>query len=135
MQYIALIVYCLSCIFYSILCIFSIIKGIEYFNRKKKQNNKKEKQIWVKTIILGITYGITAIVLIFDELNYLSSFKWYYGPKTPYIPIEIAIGFTAFYFCYTFIKIWNNPQKLDWIKIICYSIILFSIFFLYLGGK
>ena len=66
MQYIALIVYYLSGIFYSILCIFSIIKGIEYFNRKKKLNNKKEKQIWVKTIILGITYGITAIVLIFD---------------------------------------------------------------------
>lgn len=104
MQYIALIVYYLSGIFYSILCIFSIIKGIEYFNRKKKLNNKKEKQIWVKTIILGITYGITAIVLIFDELNYLSSFKWYYGPRTPYIPIEIAIGFTAFYFCYILLR-------------------------------
>lgn len=132
MQYIVWTIYLFSCIFYSILSIFSIIKGIQYLNGKEKLNNKKENQIGVTTIILGITQGITAIVIISNLLNYLSTFKWYSGPKIPYIPIEIAIGFTTFYFCYTFIKIWKNPQKKDWIRIIYYSIILFSIFFLYL---
>ena len=76
------------------------------------------------TFIVGIVQGITAIVILFDYFYYLSSFTWYNGPHTPYLPIEIAVGLTIFSFISAFSKLWNKWSKFAFTKLICYSIIL-----------
>ena len=131
-----------SCIFYSILCIFSIVTGYLYVSGKRELNpvelsdtfvekikDKKKfaKRMGLVTIIVGLAQGFTAICLITDLLYYYQSFSWYAGPHISYIPFSFffEIGFTIFSFISVFIKLWNKPSKFAWIKLMCYSLILF----------
>ncbi len=140
------ILYYFSCIFYSILCVFSIVTGILYVSGKRELNpvelsdnfvkkikNKKKfaKRMGIVTIIVGIAQGFTAICLITDLLYYYQSFSWYTGPHISYIPFsfEVELGFTILSFISVFIKLWNKSSKFAWIKIICYSLILFALVF------
>ena len=114
-------------IFYSILCIFSIVTGLIYASGKKKLNplelsdkfmkklNTPEslkkftiKMGWV-TFIVGIVQGITAF----------SIFKGY-NP----IYYFIALSFTIFSLCSVIIKLKGKINLFPIIKFIFYLLIL-----------
>ena len=114
-------------IFYSILCIFSIITGIIYASGKKKLNplelsdnfikklNTKEKinKFTIKmgyiTFIVGIIQGITALA-IFKGHNIIL-----------YI---IALSFTIFSICSVLFKLKGKINSFPIIKLIFYILIL-----------
>ena len=114
-------------VFYSILCIFSIVTGIIYASGKRKLNPLElsdkfverlsdeeklkaftKKMGWV-TFIVGIVQGITA----------LSIFKGY-----SIILYSIAIGFTIFSICSVLFKLKGKINAFPIIKLAFYLIIL-----------
>ena len=118
-------------IFYSILCIFSIVTGFLYMKGKRKLNplelsdsfvkkiknlDKFARKMGLVTIIVGIAQGITAmaIFIVFFGLDK----NW------PFNPLFISLIFTIFSFCSVFTKLWNKYSRFALIKIICYSVIL-----------
>jgi len=114
-------------IFYSILCIFSIVTGLIYASGKKKLNPielsdkfvakldsedkliKFTKKMGIITIIVGIIQGLTS----------LSIFKGY--STILYI---VSISFTLFSILSASIKLKNKINMFPIIKLIFYIIIL-----------
>ena len=114
-------------VFYSILCIFSIVTGIIYMSGKKELNplelsdkfmqklndQEKMKKFTIKmgfvTFIVGIVQGLTAF----------SIFKGY--SKSLYF---IAIGFTIFSICSVVFKLKGKINAFPIIKLIFYVTIL-----------
>ena len=114
-------------LFYSILCIFSIVTGLIYLSGKRKLNplelsdkfikklNTKEKlENFTKTMgfvtfIVGIVQGLTAFAL----------FKGY--NKGLYF---LALGFTIFSICSVILKLKNKINAFPIIKFFFYTLIL-----------
>ena len=114
-------------IFYSVLCIFSIVTGLIYASGKKRLNplelsdkfmsklSEEEmlkkftiKMGWV-TFIVGIVQGITAFAL----------FKGY-----SIILYVIAVGFTIFSICSVLFKLKGKINAFPILKLLCYLMIL-----------
>lgn len=114
-------------VFYSVLCIFSIVTGLIYMSEKKELNplelsnkfvkklndsNKLEaftKKMGLVTFIVGIIQGITAFSLF---KGYSQVFFW------------ISLGFTVFSICSVLFKLKNKINLFPIIKLIFYIIIL-----------
>lgn len=114
-------------VFYSVLCIFSIVTGLIYMSGKKELNplelsnkfvkklndsNKLEaftKKMGLVTFIVGIIQGITAFSLF---KGYSQVFFW------------ISLGFTVFSICSVLFKLKNKINLFPIIKLIFYIIIL-----------
>ena len=114
-------------VFYSILCIFSIVTGIIYMSGKKELNplelsdkfmqklndQEKMKKFTIKmgfvTFIVGIVQGLTAFAI----------FKGY--SKSLYF---IAIGFTIVSICSVVFKLKGKINAFPIIKLIFYVTIL-----------
>ena len=117
-----------SAIFYSILCVFSIVTGYLYmtgrrelnpvelsdsFMKKIKDKKKFARKMGLVTFIVGLFQGITAIFILLAIIN-----------NRLIILYDIAMIFNVFSFFSVFIKLWNKSSKFAWIKIACYSIIM-----------
>ena len=114
-------------IFYSVLCIFSIVTGIIYMLGKKKLNPLELSENFVKklndsnkldiftkkmgfvTVIVGIVQGITAF-----------AFFKRHNPILYYI----SIGFTIFSICSVLVKLKGKINIFPIIKLFFYIIIL-----------
>lgn len=118
----------ISCgIFYSILCVFSIVTWIIYMSGKKELNpielsdnilkkisdtekkKKFSKKMWFITLLVGVIQGITAYSLLFST------------DKTFYY---FAIWFTIFSIISVLFKLKWKINKFSIIKLIFYVIIL-----------
>ncbi len=134
------LLYYFACIFYSVLCVFSIVTGILYATGKRKLNtielsdsfvskikdeNKFAKKMGIVTIIVGIFQGITATSLILYLLKHREIISW----DIPYFYLYLfSYLFTVFSFISVFVKIWNKSSVFAWIKIICYTLIMLALF-------
>jgi len=118
-------------VFYSILCIFSIVTGLIYASGKKKLNplelsNKfveklsDEKKLQAFTIKMG---WVTFIVGIVQGLTALAIFKGYNVLLNMF-----AIGFTVFSICSVVIKLKGKFNIFPITKLIFYIIILIILF-------
>ncbi|MBR1540848.1 MAG: alpha/beta fold hydrolase [Clostridia bacterium] len=114
-------------IFYSVLCIFSLVTGLIYANGKKELNplelsdkfmekmsdEEKLKKFTVKmgwvTFVVGIVQGLTALA-IFKGYNIF--LNWF------------AIGFTIFSICSVSFKLKGKINAFPIIKLIFYVVIL-----------
>ena len=117
-------------VFYSILCIFSIVTGLIYASGKKKLNplelsdkfmkklsdEEKLRKFTIKmgwiTFVVGIVQGITALAI----------FKWY-----SIFLYWIALSFTIFSICSVVFKLKGKINAFPIIKFICYALILIII--------
>ena len=115
----------LSVVFYSILCIFSIVTGIMYatgkrklnpvelsdkFMKKIKDTDSFAKKMGIVTIIVGIFQGLVPVLIINTNI-------WFY-----YILI-----FTIFSICSVGYKLYGKISKFAIIKLVCYLLILISL--------
>ena len=117
-------------VFYSVLCIFSVVTGLMYASGKRKLNPlelsdsfvsklKKDKKLdkfaikmgWV-TFIVGIFQGLTAIGILYGYNVYLNYF---------------ALFFTIFSICSVVFKLVKKINLFSLLKLIAYLIILFII--------
>ena len=114
-------------IFYSVLCIFSIVTGIMYMSGKKELNpielsdnilkkisstEKKQKftkRMWLVTFLVGILQGLTAYSLLF-----LTNKNLYY----------FAIWFTIFSIISVLFKLKWKTNTFSTIKLLFYITIL-----------
>lgn len=114
-------------VFYSVLCIFSIVTGIIYMSGKKKLNPLELSEEFVKklndsnkmgvftkrmgfvTFVVGIIQGITAFSLL----------KGYHP-----ILYYISIGFTIFSLCSVLIKLKGKVNMFPVMKLFFYVVIL-----------
>ena len=114
-------------VFYSVLCIFSIVTGIIYMSGKKELNPLELSEEFVKmlndsnkmgafakkmgfvTFVVGIVQGITALAL----------FKGYH-----FILYYISMGFTIFSICSVLVKLKSKINMFPLIKLFFYVIIL-----------
>ena len=113
-------------IFYSVLCIFSIVTGIIYMRGKRKLNPLELSENFVKklddeqmsafakkmgfvTFVVGIVQGITAYCFILGN----SSICFY-----------IALGFTIFSICSVLFKLKSGINIFPLLKLIAYVLIL-----------
>ena len=114
-------------IFYSILCIFSIVTGIIYMSGKKELNpielpdkfveklNNQDKlkaftiKMGIVTFIVGIFQGITALSIFIDSSVILHYF---------------AVGFTIFSICSVVIKLKGKINAFPIVKLLFYVTIL-----------
>lgn len=114
-------------VFYSVLCIFSIVTGLMYVSGKKElnplelsdkfmeklSNKEKLKEFTIKmgwvTFVVGIVQGITAF----------SIFKGH-----SIILYSIAVGFTIFSICSVLFKLKGKINMFPIIKLFFYLIIL-----------
>ena len=114
-------------VFYSLLCIFSIVTGLIYASGRKKLNplelsdkfmeklsdNEKIKKFTIKmgwvTFIVGILQGLTALAIFKGYNVFLNLF---------------AIGFTIFSICSVIIKLKGKINFFPIIKLFFYIIIL-----------
>jgi di/tricarboxylate transporter len=81
-----------------------------------KAKRDKEKYVRKKglvTLIEGIFQGIAAIFILLAIIN----------DKLINL-YDIAMLFNIIWLCFTFVKLWNKSDNFDWIKLICYSIML-----------
>ena len=114
----------ISVIFYSILCVFSIVTGIIYFTGKKELNplelsnkfvsklknenklSKFAKTMGLVTFIVGIVQGLTAYAIFIDKCYALS------------------IGFTIFSILSVSIKLKSKFNLFPLLKLLAYVSIL-----------
>ena len=114
-------------IFYSILCVFSIITGIIYMSGKKELNpielsdkfvdklNSQDKmkaftiKMGMVTFIVGIIQGITAFSIFIDSNVILHYF---------------AVGFTIFSICSVLFKLKGKINAFPIVKLLFYVAIL-----------
>ena len=114
-------------IFYSVLCIFSIVTGIIYILGKRELNpielsdnfikklntkdklNKFAKKMGIVTFIVGIIQGLTALSL-------------FIGYNTIYY--YIALGFSVFLILSILFKLKNKINVFEIIKLVFYILIL-----------
>ena len=114
-------------IFYSVLCIFSIVTGIMYMSGKKElnpielsdnilkkissteKNQKFTKRMWLVTFLVGVLQGITAYSLLFSTNKNLYYF---------------AIWFTIFSIISVLFKLKWKINTFSTIKLIFYIAIL-----------
>ena len=114
-------------IFYSVLCIFSIVTGIIYMMGKRKLNPLELSDSFVKkikdidfftkkmgfvTLVVGIVQGITAFAIIYSTFHF-NLFLF-----------TIALGFTIFSICSVSYKLFNKISMFAISKFVCYFIIL-----------
>ena len=114
-------------IFYTVLCIFSIVTGILYFTGKRELNpielsdsmvkklstKEKKKKFWITmwyvTFLVWIVQGITAYALLFSENRFLYYF---------------AIWFTIFSICSVAFKLKWKINGFSLMKLVFYVAIL-----------
>ena len=114
-------------VFYSILCIFSIVTGLIYMNGKKELNplelsdkfvkklssNKKLHSFTIKmglvTFVVGLVQGLTAFAIFKGHNPY-----FYY----------LALGFTIFSIASVLFKLKNKINTFPLLKLIFYILIL-----------
>lgn len=116
-------------IFYSVLCIFSIVTGIIYMVGKRKLNPLELSDSFVKkikdidfftkkmgfvTLVVGIVQGITAFAIIYSTFHF--NFNLFL--------FTIALGFTIFSICSVSYKLLNKISMFAISKFVCYFIIL-----------
>ncbi len=114
-------------VFYSVLCIFSIVTGLMYAQGKRKLNPlelsdkfvsklSKENKLdsfaitmgWI-TIIVGIFQGVTALGIFYGYNSFLNYF---------------ALSFTIFSICSVIFKLIKKVNIFSLLKLIAYIIIL-----------
>ena len=114
----------ISALFYSVLCVFSIVTGIIYLSGKKelnplelsdkfvtrlKNNNKLSefaKTMGAVTVLVGIIQGLTAYSIFTD--------KWY----------ALSIGFTVFSILSAAVKLKSKINVFPLLKSVAYVSIL-----------
>ena len=114
-------------IFYSVLCIFSIVTGIIYMLGRRKLNPLELSDSFVKkikdidcftkkmgfvTFVVGIIQGFTAFSIIYSTFHF-NLFLF-----------TIALGFTIFSICSVSYKLLNKISMFAISKFVCYFLIL-----------
>lgn len=120
----------ISGVFYSVLCVFSIVTGLIYMSGKRKlnplelpdrfveklKNNNQIKRFTfdagLLTFVVGVVQGITAYSFIFkrEAVNYY-----------------VALGFTIFSICSVAFKLKGKINIFPILKLVAYILILIVI--------
>jgi len=114
-------------IFYSILCIFSIVTGLIYMMGKRKLNPIELSDKFVKKLdsdekLNKFTYKMGLITVIVGIVQGITAFSIFKGRSITYY--IIALGFTIFSILSVLFKIKSKINSFSLIKLIFYVLIL-----------
>lgn len=114
-------------IFYSILCIFSIVTGLIYVSGKKELNplelsDKFMKKLSNPQILKKFTIKMGWVTIIVGIIQGITAFSIFKGHSK--ILYYIALGFTLFSICSVLFKLKGKINSFSLIKLIFYTTIL-----------
>lgn len=114
-------------VFYSVLCIFSIVTGLIYVSGKKELNplelsDKFVEKLKDKETLKNFTIKMGWVTFIVGLIQGLTAFSIFKGHST--ILYVIAVGFTIFSICSVLFKLKGKINAFPLLKLVFYVAIL-----------